>query len=101
MTEFNHLRGNALRGRSLWVVTEALSRVREAALERALDPKNVAKGPWEDIDPIHLGEMLEDEVRELLWAIEHGEPLPRILSEAGDVAWVVAMVADKAVRDAR
>lgn len=91
----------ALIGRSLSVVTQALSRVRDAALERALDPKNVAKGDWRELSTTALLCIFDEEVREFWWAVEDREPLPRILSEAGDVVWTVAMICDVAVRGRR
>ena len=89
------LRGNSLHGRSLSEVTSALSRVREAALDRALDPKNVRKGDWRLLSRDQLFALLAEETRELRWAVEDKEPLDRILSEAGDVVWCVAMIVDK------
>ena len=86
-------RGTSLVGRSLDVVTGALDTVRKAALDRALDPRNVAKGSWRDLTRTDLCALLLEEVAELLTAVEQ-EPWDRVLAEAGDVVWVVAMIVD-------
>jgi hypothetical protein len=86
-------RGTSLVGRSLDVVTGALDTVRKAALDRALDPRNCAKGHWRDLTRTDLCALLLEEVAEMLTAVEQ-EPWDRVLAEAGDVVWVVAMIVD-------
>jgi NTP pyrophosphatase (non-canonical NTP hydrolase) len=88
------VRTSSLVGRSLSAVTSALSIVRDAALARALDPRNVAKGDWRAMTWPELRAKLEEETGELVASVEACEPIPRVLSEAGDVVWCVAMIAD-------
>lgn len=100
MNDSTSLRGNAMT-RSLSAVTSALDRVRASALDRALDPRNAAKGPWRDMSRSELFDLLHGEVMELEAAVMDREPFARILSEAGDVVWVVAMIVDREAIHAR
>jgi hypothetical protein len=88
------LRGSAIPPGRLSSASVALSRVRELGLQRALDPKNVAKGPWDGLEWQTLVDLLRAEVDELVEALESGD-LPSVEHEAGDVVWCVAMLVDR------
>ena len=93
MTEPDHLRGNALRGRNLSHVTEILEVVRRSAVDRACDDRNVAKGEWRDEPFAVLKDVLIGEVAELIDAAQNGT-MDEVVHEAGDVVWCVAMICD-------
>lgn len=88
------LRGSSTGSRPLSAITLALDAARNAALARALDPRNAQKGDWHRMTDTEVRALLIEELGELLAALEH-EPLDRIASEAGDVVWSVAIALDR------
>lgn len=55
---------------------------------------NLHKGGWQDCTDAYLIERLEEEVKELKIAIQHGAPKELILRESADVANFAMMIAD-------
>ena len=94
MTNPRAIRGSSTGARPLSAITLALDAARNAALARALDPRNARKGDWHRMTDAQVKALLIEEVGELLAALED-EPLDRIASEAGDVVWSVAIALDR------
>jgi hypothetical protein len=71
---------------------------REAMLGVLTLPKNADKGGWHDMPVDELLQLLDGEIEEFyaaLWGFRHhGEPLDRVIAEAGDCSAFIAMIVD-------
>lgn len=74
---------------------EMVDAMARATFDRALAPKNLAKGiGWHKLPLADLLVLLRKEVDELAEAVLSGAPPEHVRHEAGDVAWSAAIVAD-------
>ncbi len=74
-------------------VSAMLTRLMAHAYGRAVDPKNVSKGPWVDYTVDTAVNLVVDEVRELAEAVM-AKNIQGVYLEAGDVVWSLAILID-------
>ncbi len=91
MTKNEAMRGRGPEERNLSRVTAALEPLRDLAIARAMDPRNVAKGGWLGVPTWLLALKVAEEAGELAKAVAQGT-LAEVEHEAGDLVWSVAML---------
>ncbi len=61
----------------------------------AMNPKNVAKGGWDELTPSDLVTFLTEEVGEVAKSLRRGDSYEVVAREIGDAAWVLGMLLDR------